>query len=116
MTGLGRMAARWTVIAILALAARAGSVPPAMAADDYVVGSPGLLCDTPGQIEDALRYTENNMEKHLKGCRLLENGSPVRILSRDKSVAKVTAGTGPNAVTGYMRVQSITNARGDPID
>ena len=104
-------------MAILALSAtRMGLIPLAMAADDYVAGSPGLLCDTPGQIEDVLRYTENDMQKHLKGCRLIENGSPLRILSRDKSVAKVTAGTGPNAVTGYMRVQSITNARGDPID
>ena len=103
-------------MAILVLSARLGSLPPAMAADDYFAGSPGLLCETPGKIDDALRYTENDMEKHLKGCRLIENGSPVRILSRDKSVAKVTVGTGPNAVTGYMRVQSITNARGDPID
>src|SRR5690349_841155 len=116
LTRFGRIAVRSTAIAILVLSARIGSLPLAMAADDYVAGSPGLLCETPGQIDEALRYTENDMEKHLKGCRLIENGSPVRILSRDKSVAKVTAGTGPNAVTGYMRVQSITNARGDPID
>jgi len=103
-------------MAILVLPALTASLPPAMAADDYFAGSPGLLCETPGQIDDALRYTENDMQKHLKGCRLIENGSPVRILERDKSVAKVTAGTGPKAVTGYMRVQSITNARGDPID
>lgn len=116
MARYGRIAVRWAAIAILVLSAEIGSLPPAMAADDYVAGSPGLLCETPGKIDDALRYTENDMERHLKGCRLIENGSPVRILSRDKSVAKVTAGTGPNAVTGYMRVQSITNARGDPID
>ncbi len=90
-----------------------------MAADDYVAGSPGLLCETPAQIAETLRHTEeNNMQSlnRLMGCRLVENGLVVRILSRDNSVAKVTAGTGPNAVTGYMPVQSITNARGDPID
>lgn len=90
-----------------------------MGADDYVAGSPGLLCETPAQIAETLRHTdENNMQalSHLKGCRLIENGSALRILSRNDSVAKVTAGTGPNAVTGYMPVQSITNVRGDPID
>ena len=116
MARVGRIAVRRMAIAILVLTPRLGSLPPALAADDYVAGSPGLLCDTPRQIDEALRYTENDMERHLKGCRLIENGSPLRILSRDKSVAKVTAGTGPNAVTGYMRVQSITNSRGDPID
>jgi hypothetical protein len=101
------------------LSARIASLPSAIAADDYVAGSPGLLCEAPAQIVETLRHTEDNNMQALNrpmGCRLIENGVVVRILSRDKTVAKVTAGTGPTAVTGYMPVQSIINARGDPID
>ena len=107
------------MIATLLLSARVGALPSASAGDDYIAGSPGLLCEMPAQIAETLGHmAENNRQalSRLKGCRLIESGSPVHILSRDKSVAKVTAGTGPDAMTGYMPIQSITNLRGDPID
>ncbi len=117
MTGFGRMAMRWTAAATLALPAGIGALPSASAAEDYLTGSPGILCETPAKIAEML-MAENNPRAldRVRGCRVIDNGSPVRILSRDNAVAKVTVGTGSNAATGYMPVQSITNARGDPID
>jgi hypothetical protein len=115
----GRMAAIWKRLSVLVLAGLLGAVAPAEAAEEYVTGSPGLLCDSPGQIAQTLGYLAENNKKalqRLKGCRLVEHGSPVRIVSRDHAVAKVLVGGGPNPASGYMPIQSITNARGDPID
>jgi hypothetical protein len=109
----------WKRLPLLVLAGQLGAFAPAGAAEDYVTGSPGLLCDTPGQIAETLGYmAENNKRalQRLKGCRLVEHGSPVRIVSRDHAVAKVVVGGGPNPASGYMPIQSITNARGDPIE
>jgi hypothetical protein len=72
-----------------------------------------------GQIAQTLGSIPENSKKALnlpKGCRLVEYGSSVRIVSRDHAVAKVAVGSGPNPVLGYMPVQRITNATGDPID
>jgi hypothetical protein len=113
------MAAIWKRLPLLVLAGQLGVFPAAGATDDYVTGSPGLLCDTPGRIAETLGYLAENNRKalqRLKGCRLVELGSPVRIVSRDHAVAKVVVGAGPNPAAGYMPVQSITNGRGDPID
>lgn len=116
MTGPKRMAGRWAAMALLA---QFGLWPSASAAEDYVTSSPGLLCETPEQIAETIGHMAENDKKalgRLEGCRLIENGSTVRIVSRDRFVAKVIVGTAPNPITGYMPIQSITNARGDPID
>jgi hypothetical protein len=112
--GFRKHVARWTPLLILSLILSRGA-----AAADYLAGSPGLLCDAPAQIAAALRNMAENDRaalKRLEGCRLVENGTALRILSRDQFVAKVVVGTGPDAATGYMPVQSITDAKGNPID
>ena len=116
---LGRMTARWIPLPVLVFSAQLGALPSAIAAEDYVTGSPGLVCETPGQVAEALGSIAENNKTALslaKGCRLVEYGSPVRIVSRDFAVAKVAVGSGPNPVLGYMPIQSITTTKGDPID
>ena len=115
----GRVAARGIPLPVLVFAAQLGALPAAPAAEDYVTGSPGLVCETPGQIAESLRSMAGTDKKAPilpHGCRLVAYGSPVRIVSRDHAVAKVAVGSGPNPVLGYMPIQSITNAKGDPID
>ena len=113
------MAARWIPLLALMVSAQLGASLSASAAEDYITGSPGLLCETPGQITETLGFMAENTKKAVnlsKGCRLIEYGSPVRIVSRDHAVAKVIVGSGPNPVLGYMPIQSITTTKGDPID
>jgi hypothetical protein len=113
------MAARWIRLPVLVFSAQLGALPSASAAEDYVTGSPGLVCETPGQIAETLGSIagiDKKAPRLPKGCRLVEYGLPVRIVSRDHAVAQVAVGSGSNPVLGYMPIQSITNAKGDPID
>ena len=119
MVRFGRMTTRWRPLPVLVFSAQLGALPSAIAAEDYVTGSPGLVCETPGQIAETLGSMAGKDKKTLRlpnGCRLVEYGSPVRIVSRDAAVAKVAVGSGPNAVLGYMPIRSITNTKGDPLD
>lgn len=116
---VGGMAARRIRLAILVISAQLGALPPAAAAEEYLTGSPGLVCETPGQLAETLGSVAGGDKRTLRlpnGCRLVEYGSPVRIVSRDHAVAKVAVGPGPNPVLGYMPLRSITNTKGDPID
>jgi hypothetical protein len=113
------MAARWIRLAALLCSVQLGGLASASAAEEHVAGSPGLVCETPGQVSETLGSMAGKDKRTPslpKGCRLVENGSPVRIVSRDGVVAKVAVGSGANPVLGYMPIRSITNAKGDPID
>jgi hypothetical protein len=113
------MSRRGIPFPVLVVTGTLALVAPAGAAEDYVAGSPGVLCETPQRVAEFLGYMAENNKKalsRLPGCRTVEHGAPVRIVSRERFVAKVTVGIGPNPVSGYMPTQSITNVRGDPID
>jgi hypothetical protein len=113
------MSRRALPVSVLLLLGPLALAAPAGAAEDYVAGSPGVVCETPQRVAEFLGYMAENNKKalsRLPGCRTVEPGAPVRIVSRERFVAKVTVGAGSNPVSGYMPTQSITNARGDPID